>query len=286
MERSLTGSFAERAEVAKSRCGPLVFGIDPSGGVLERWGLGDTSVGLGRFVDKVVETASGQVAFVKPQVAFFERHGWQGFRELQRFVSEARSAGLLVILDAKRGDIGTTNDAYADAYLRQGSPLSADAVTVHPYLGLEALSSLIEAAWINGACVFVVTRSSNPEGRPLQTARLATGMTVEAELLAEIGRVNAEYAPSGIGPVGSVVGISATVEPLDVERARAMLLAPGLGAQGGTPADLARAFGGCRERVLPSASRAVLERGPDVSALRAALQELSDALAAALDEKG
>jgi orotidine-5'-phosphate decarboxylase len=142
----MAGSFAARFAAVRSRCGPLALGLDPSGLVLDAWGVGDSPDGVDRFADIVLEAAAGTVGLVKLQAAFYERHGWQGFRTLQRLIREARSAGLLVIVDAKRGDVGTTNDAYAEAYLGAGAPLGADALTVHPYLGVGAMGTLVSRA--------------------------------------------------------------------------------------------------------------------------------------------
>jgi orotidine-5'-phosphate decarboxylase len=123
----------------RSEYGPLAWGLDPSGAILDEWGVGDTPDGLDRFADIALSAAVGTVGLVKPQAAFYERHGWRGFRTLERLIADARSAGLLVIVDAKRGDGGTTNDAYAEAFLGVDAPLGADALTVHPYLGVGAM---------------------------------------------------------------------------------------------------------------------------------------------------
>ena len=119
------------------------MGTRPFGSILDGWGLSDTADGLDRFVDIVIGAAVGTVGLVKPQSAFYERHGWQGIRTLARLINDARSAGLLVILDAKRGDVGSTNDAYAEAYLGPGAPMEVDALTVHPYLGLAAMGAFV-----------------------------------------------------------------------------------------------------------------------------------------------
>jgi len=158
-------SFARRFAAARSAHGPLVFGLDPSADVLESWRLGDSADGLDRFADIALAAAAGTVDLIKPQSAFFERHGWRGIATLGRLIEGARDAGLLVILDAKRGDVGTTNDAYAEAYLGKGAPLAVDALTVHPYLGIGAMGAFVARAAESGSCVLVVTRSSNPEGR-------------------------------------------------------------------------------------------------------------------------
>jgi orotidine-5'-phosphate decarboxylase len=275
--------FAARFAAARARFGPLVWGLDPSGELLDTWGLGDSPDGLDRFADIMLDAAVGTVGLVKPQSAFYERHGWRGIRTLQRLVADARAAGLLVILDVKRGDVGTTNEAYAEAFLGAGAPLEADAVTVHPYLGLGAMNAFVSRARDAGACLLVVTRSSNPEGRAIQAARGPGGQfLVEETLLRDIGALNAALAPGGIGPVGAVVGPAPPEPPLDLPAAHALFLAPGLGAQGATCADVARTFAACPDRVMPSASRSLLSAGPDRAALRAAATALAAELRATL----
>ena len=275
--------FAARFAAVRARCGPLVWGLDPSGDLLDAWGLGDSPGGLDRFADIMLDAAVGTVGLVKPQSAFYERHGWQGIRTLQRLVADARAAGLLVILDVKRGDVGTTNDAYAEAFLGAGAPLEADAVTVHPYLGLGTMNAFVSRAREAGACLLVVSRSSNPEGRAVQAARSPDGQAlVEETLLREIGELNATLAPGAIGPVGAVVAPTRLEPSLDLPAAHALFLAPGLGAQGATCADVARTFAACPDRVMPSASRSLLAAGPDLGALRDAAAELAGELRAAL----
>jgi orotidine-5'-phosphate decarboxylase len=285
-------SFAEKASRARSALGPLVVGLDPSRELLEGWDLGDTADGLEHFVDIALEATEGAAGFVKPQSAFYERHGWRGARALQRLVADARSAGLLVVVDAKRGDIGSTNAAYAEAYLAEGAPYAADALTVHPYLGIGAMGPLIEAAHRCGRCLFVVVHSSNIEGRLVQAAfsdesgsasgSAGSRQTVESALLSEIARLNHDLAPGGIGPIGAVVSPTRDVGRLDLAGAGAMFLSPGLGAQGATPADVADTFGACRDRVLPSASRSLLAAGPERARLRDAILKLNDELGATL----
>lgn len=264
----MTDPFPARFARARSRHGPLVWGVDPSGPLLESWGLGDDADGLERFVDVVLAVAPGTVGLVKPQSAFYERHGWRGIRALTRLVADARASGLLVVLDVKRGDVGSTNAAYAESYLGAGAPIEADALTVHPYLGLAAMGGLVTRAHEAGSCLLVVTRSSNPEGRPVQTAVDASGVSVEAALLAEIGRINAALAPGAVGPVGAVVGPVRGAPRLDLVGAHALLLVPGIGAQGATPADVGRAFADCPDRVMACASRSLLAFGPDPDHLR------------------
>jgi orotidine-5'-phosphate decarboxylase len=298
----MTESFAARFAAARSAYGPLVCGLDPSGELLNAWQLGDTADGLDRFADIVLAAATGTVGLVKPQSAFYERHGWRGIRTLQRLIAGARAAGLLVILDIKRGDVGSTNDAYAEAYLGKGAPLAADAITVHPYLGLGAMGTFVARAAESGSCLLVVTRSSNPEGRVVQSA-LTTALagtapagtapagtapagtpsaSVEQQLLREIGALNQRLAPGAIGPVGAVVGPTHARPELDLAAANCLFLAPGVGAQGATPADVASVFAACPDRVMPSASRSILTAGPGVPELRDAVSALAAECRAAL----
>lgn len=112
-------SFADRFALVRDACGPLVLGADPHAELLHRWGLGDDADGLERFTDIVLAAAAGSVGLIKPQSAFYERHGWRGVRALTRLTETARAQGLLVILDVKRGDVGSTNGAYAAARLNE-----------------------------------------------------------------------------------------------------------------------------------------------------------------------
>ena len=268
--------FAVRFAESRARYGPLVLGADPHGPLLEQWGLTDTPDGLERFTDIVLQAAKGTVGLIKPQSAFYERHGWRGIRALTRLVGTARSEGMLVIVDVKRGDVGSTNDAYAQAYLGPGAPVEADAITVHPYLGLAAMGTFVDLAHQAGSCLLVVTRSSNPEGRLIQSARTASGNAVDQEILADIAAINHRLAPGGVGPVGAVIVPAEIDPPLDLAAANALFLAPGVGAQGATPHDVARTFAACPDRVLPSASRSLLAAGPDPAALAGAAARLND----------
>lgn len=258
----MADSFSVRFAAARAVHGPLSLGLDPSAEVLERWGVGDSPDGLDRFADIALSAAIGTVGLIKPQSAFYERHGWRGIRTLQRLAADARSTGLLVIMDIKRGDVGSTNDAYAQAYLGADAPLAADAITVHPYLGLAAMSGFVSRAELAGGCLLVVTRSTNPEGRAIQAAQTRDGSTVEQALLREIGELNATLTDAEIGPVGAVIGPTHRDPELDLTAARALFLAPGVGVQGATATDVARVFAACPDRVMPSASRTLLASGP------------------------
>jgi orotidine-5'-phosphate decarboxylase len=277
-----TTSFGGRVAEAVGRFGPLCAGIDPSAALLESWGLPDDVTGLRSFCRICVEAFGGTVAVIKPQVAFFERHGSAGMAELERLLVEAADAGLLVLADAKRGDIDTTAAAYADAWLGAGSTLAADAVTVHPYLGLAALAPLIAMAGRTGRGVIVVTRSSNPEGRLIQEALTRSGDSVEESLLAEIAAWNGSpEIPTGT--VGAVVGATLERSVFPLSQLGGVILAPGLGAQGAQLDQIANRFGDCAPgTVIASTSRALLARGPKAADLRRAAGDLSSELAAVL----
>lgn len=271
--------FGSRLCRAMERRGPLCVGIDPHGSLLADWGLGDDIAGLERFTHTVVEALAGEVAVLKPQSAFFERFGSRGMAVLERAVSDARSAGALVLMDAKRGDIGSTMDAYAAAYLSADSPLFSDALTVSPYLGFGSLRPALDAARRSGSGVFVLGLTSNPEGAEVQLATAATGGTLAQLVLDRIAAENADSRP--LGSVGAVVG--ATLGDTGANLAiNGPLLAPGLGAQGATAADLPKVFGDHVGNVLPSVSRSVLRRGPSTAGLREAARESADELAAVI----
>jgi orotidine-5'-phosphate decarboxylase len=267
--------FADRAVDSMRRHGPLVFGLDPSAEILELWGLGDSPDGLDRFVDIALETCPGTVGMVKPQAAFYERLGWRGIKSLSRLITSAREAGLMVILDAKRGDVGSTMEAYAEAYLGENAALRVDAITATPYLGFDTIHPMFDLAADSSSCVLVVTRSSNSEGRSLQEARHPDGTSVEERILEEIASANNRLAPERIGPVGSVFGPTHGPPLFDLCAPNCLYLAPGVGAQGATAKDVARCFATCPDRVLPSASRELLRSGPNVSAMRSAALVLS-----------
>ena len=270
--------FGERLAGAVDARGPLCVGIDPHPGLLDAWGLDDDAGGLETFALGVVDALGDSVAVLKPQVAFFERHGSRGVAVLERVLAAAREAGALTIADAKRGDIGSTMAAYADAFLGEGSPLAADAVTLSPYLGFGSLEPALSVARATGRGVFVLALTSNPEGPQVQHATGADGRSVAGAVLDAARAENAERGASRWGPVGVVIG--ATVG--DVRHVAGDLgvggpvLAPGLGAQGASADDLARVFGPALADVLATTSREVLGAGAGLaggartSALRAA----------------
>ena len=282
-------SFGVRLRAANEARGALCVGIDPHPALLRAWGVGEDVRGLETFSRTVVDALADRVAVLKPQSAFYERFGSAGIAVLERTVRAAREAGALVLLDAKRGDIGSTASAYAEAYLHPASPLAVDALTVSPFLGAGSLDPFLDAAARHGAGVFVLALTSNPEGPALQHAVRADGRTVARAIRDYAAVANAAAGSrqaSALGHVGLVVG--ATVAPaaaaeLELEGLGGPVLAPGLGAQGAGAADLARVFGAARSAVLPTTSRDVLAAGPTPAGLREAaartLAECSAALA-------
>ena len=276
-------SFGSRARAALDAYGPVCVGIDPHASLLEEWGVGDDLKGLERFAATCVEAFAGHVGFVKPQSAFFERFGSAGLRVLEDTLAGLRHTGTLVILDVKRGDIGSTAAAYADAYLDEDSPVGADAVTVSPFLGFGTLDPFFSAAERNDAGVFVLALTSNPEAAAVQQAVGSTGRTVAGAILGNLRALNGDVAP--MGSFGAVVGatIGSTPEDLDIN---GPLLVPGFGAQGGTAADVRRLFAGVLDRVIVSTSRAVLAAGPDADALRGSATTLNAELVGSLKTDG
>lgn len=276
-------TFGERLRAAVAARGPLCVGIDPHASLLADWGLPDDPAGLDAFGETVVAALGGEVAVLKPQSAFYERFGSAGIAVLEQTVRRARAAGALVLLDAKRGDVGSTVQAYAEAYLRPGAPLAVDALTASPYLGFDALSPLVDAAHAHGTGLFVVALSSNPEGAAVQQATGPDGRTVGAAILRSVAAANAAGPSPGHGSIGAVVGATLTRADLGGDpEVGGPLLAPGIGAQGGTAAGLRALFGDALPRVLPSVSREVLRAGPDAAALRAAALRTRDAVLALL----
>jgi len=274
----VTGFGARLAE-AKARRGPLCLGIDPHPELLGAWGLPTTADGLAAFCDSCIEAFAG-FAVVKPQVAFFEAYGAAGYAVLERTIAALRDAGVLVLADAKRGDIGTTMAAYAAAWAGD-SPLAADAVTASPYLGFGSLRPLLEAAAAHDRGVFVLAATSNPEGATVQQARFDE-RTVAQLIVDQAAVINKTAShssnPGEPGSVGVVVGATA-LNPPDLSAFGGPVLVPGIGAQGGRPEQLAGLGGAAPGQLLPAVSREVLGAGPGVPELRVAGQRMLEAVA-------
>lgn len=272
--------FGARLRRAMDERGPLCVGIDPHAALLSAWGLNDDIEGLERFTRISVEALADTVAVVKPQSAFFERFGSRGVAVLERAVADLRAAGTLVVMDAKRGDIGSTMAAYAETFLHKDSPLFSDALTVSPYLGYGSLKPAVDLARESGAGLFVLALTSNPEGGEVQHAVRADGRNVGATMLAHLSEENAGETP--MGSFGAVVGATlGDLSSYDLD-INGPLLAPGIGAQGATPADLPAVFGAAARNVVPNVSRAVLKAGPSVAALRDVSVRFADEVRAAV----
>jgi orotidine-5'-phosphate decarboxylase len=282
--------FGVRLRGAMERLGPLCAGIDPHRSLVRDWGLTYDLAGVERFARTCAEAFAGQVAAVKPQSAFFEVFGSAGVGVLERVIADLRDSGTLVVLDVKRGDIGATMQAYAEAFLGADAPAPPDAITVSPYLGYGSLRPALDLARHAGRGVFVLALTSNPEGAQVQHAQLA-GRSVAAHIVAGVTGDNAGAAAAGrLGDIGMVIGAtvgSAVADlGLDLAAANAPLLAPGIGAQGATASDLALVFGPARPNVVGASSREVLAAGPSVRALAEAARHTSDSVRDALRRNG
>ena len=269
----MTG-FGARLAAAKLARGPLCLGIDPHPELLRVWDLPTTADGLAAFCDICIEAFAG-FAVVKPQVAFFEAYGAAGYAVLERTIVALRSAGVLVLADAKRGDIGSTMAAYAAAWAGD-SPLAADAVTASPYLGFGSLRPLLEAAAAHDRGVFVLAATSNPEGATVQRATF-DGRTVSQLVVDQAAVVNRSATPSEPGYVGVVLGATVFEAP-DVSELGGPVLVPGVGVQGGRPEALGGLGGAAPGQLLPAVAREVLRAGPSVPDLRAAGERMLDAV--------
>lgn len=281
-------SFGSRLAAATAERGRLCAGIDPHPSLLRDWGLTVDARGLETFTRICVEAFAGTVALVKPQVAFYEAFGSRGYAILERALADLSDGGALTLADAKRGDIGSTMAAYADAWLADGSPLAVDAVTVSPYLGFGSLEPALDLAERTGRGVFVLAATSNPEGRSVQDAvvkqnaagvrrgegeRAADGgVTLSQDIVDRAGARNAPHIAAGepSGPVGVVVGATLERAPR-LDDLGGPILMPGVGAQGAGPGDVDRLAGRCRRLALPNISRGILRHGPDADSLARAV---------------
>ena len=271
-------TFGERFATAVAERGQFCVGIDPHAGLLQEWGLDDTVAGLEKFALTAVEAVAPYCSVVKPQSAFYERFGSRGIAVLERVIAESRAAGALVLLDVKRGDIGSTSQAYAEAYLDPRSPLASDAITISPYLGFGSLLPFVEVARVHDAGLFVLAATSNKEGPEVQEAVTTDefgGRTVGSAMLDHLRELNHGAQP--VGSFGAVVG--ATIDGSGYDFAiNGPILAPGYGEQGGTAADIVRIFGASAHHVVASSSRGVLRLGPDAAAMRGAVERANDEL--------
>ena len=257
-ERLTPMGYATRLGDLTRRRGNLCVGIDPMPSVLAAWGLGATVSDLENCARGIIAELGEQVAVFKPQSAFFEAFGSAGVAVLERVLDDIRQAGALSVLDVKRGDIGSSMAGYATAYLDDSSPLRADAITLSPYLGVGSLQPTIEHAARVGRGVYVLARTSNPEGAAIQTAR-AGSVSVAQHIIDSLAGDN----PGWDHAAGIVVGATHTDLGCDVAQFNGSILVPGVGAQGGTMAGVREVFGQASALVLPSVSRDVIGGGRD-----------------------
>src|SRR5690625_190630 len=272
----MTQHFGIRLAQAMDHHGPLCLGIDPHQHLLNDWGLNDDPQGLATFSKTVVEAATETtgVAALKPQVALYERFGSAGFAVLEETLQLAHQAGIVTIADAKRGDIGSTMQGYAQAWLAEGSALAADAVTLSPYLGYESLRPAIDLALAHQRGIFVLALTSNPEGASVQQLG-SKGDSVAKRIVDACARDNA--TTDGLGSVGLVVGATVTnqVKALNIELAgaNAPILAPGYGSQGAQAETMRQGFADAWPNVLVNSSRGILRHGPQIADLKLAIRE-------------
>lgn len=262
--------FGERLARLCEQRGRLCVGLDPHEKLVRAWGLDYDPSGVERFCRETVAALGGQVAVFKPQSAFFEVFGSAGLAVLARVLGDVREAGAVSILDVKRGDIGSTMSAYARAYLAPDAELAADSITVSPYLGFGSLRPALDLAHETGRGLFVLCHTSNPEGRGVQFAEYES-RTVAQRV---VDAASAENAAHGSSDIGLVIGATHDRSGVDLAGFTGWVLAPGIGAQGGTVEGLSAIFGDAVRRVLPSASRGVLAAGPDHRELRRAAAAL------------
>ncbi len=271
MSSTSTAGFGDRLAASMAAHGPVCVGIDPHPVLLDAWGMPRSAAGVRAFGLRVVEALGGHVGAFKPQVAFFEEYGSAGVGALEEVIAACREAGSPCIVDAKRGDIGSTMAGYARAFLADGSALAGDAVTLSPYLGVGSLRPALDMAASSGRGVFVLALTSNPEGARVQHAVDEGGRAVAARVVEELAEFNSGCEFTHMGPAGVVVGATVGEAPVrlgvDLDRLRGAILAPGVGAQGAGSAEVKAVFGAAVARVLASTSRAVLQAGPEPEAL-------------------
>ena len=269
--------FGTRLVDAFNTYGQLCVGIDPHPYLLHRWGLSDDAAGLLQLGQRVVAAAIGRVGIIKPQVAFFERHGSAGYAALESILDAARQAGLVVIADAKRGDLGTSVEAYGQAWLTPGSPLEVDALTISAYMGLGSIQAPMTLAEQTGKGLFVLAATSNPEAFSLQTARISSGShagrTVASSIVSGVSEWNVSQgsvtADREVGSIGLVLGATVDFSAFELDLATiatapaSPVLAPGFGHQGARFSELAHLYGASAPTTIVSASRSILEAGPD-----------------------
>jgi orotidine-5'-phosphate decarboxylase len=282
----MTLSFGQRLAGVFEASGRLCVGIDPHSYLLGEWDLPDSAAGVRDFGLRVVEAAHGRTGIVKPQVAFFERHGSAGYAALEDVLAAAREAGLLVIADAKRGDVGTSVEAYGQAWLTPGSPLEADAMTISAFQGTGSIAAPRDLALAHGKGLFVLAATSNPEAAAVQTALLTSRANGEKSVAASIVEDVQDWnrQSTGLGSIGVVIGATVDTGTYGIGQSTLVdtpVLAPGFGHQGALIGDVTAIFGAASAGVIVSSSRAVLGAGPSgiAAAIAAQNAEIAEAFA-------
>lgn len=282
-------SFSRKLETAFESKGQLCVGIDPHEDILEENGFAVSPAGVLDFSLGMLEQLHDVVSIVKPQVSFYERFGSEGFEVLETVLEQAQALGFLVIADAKRGDIGSTMDAYAQAWLGKSAPFTCDALTVNPYLGVGSLAPAVTLASERGKGLFVLSATSNPEGQSLQTS--TNGLTVAAQIAEEVNSLNSKVATSNsrYGNLGLVIGATVNLTKYGLsernryqESLRSPILAPGFGFQGARLEDAKSIFGHLSADVIYSISRSALRDG--IFGVKQAVQHDQNILQGALSE--
>jgi orotidine-5'-phosphate decarboxylase len=298
------GHFADRyIEAARHLKNPLCVGLDPHleripsefGVRLDDLASDASAAGVQAFFEIVVDVCAGKVPVVKPQIAFFEQLGWRGIRVLERVVARARERGLLVVLDVKRGDIGSTAQAYAASYLLPNSPCRADAVTLNAYLGMDSLQPFLDAARAHGAGLFVLARTSNPGAADFQS-QLIDGVPLYERVARALARsADSLRGSSGWSALGVVAGATFPGEAARLRQVlpHSLFLVPGYGAQGAPVSAALASFvprlsqvdGDRLEGGLVSSSRGILYGdGPRMDTIDEWRSGLSERLDAARNE--
>jgi orotidine-5'-phosphate decarboxylase len=277
-------SFGDRLSDSWQRFGHLCVGIDPHDYLLDIWELDHSAAGAREFSLRVLDACVGVAGVIKPQVSFFERFGSSGFSALETLLARARDAEVLVIADAKRGDIGSTMDGYASAWLSPDSGLLSDALTVAPYLGVASLEGMVEVAEANERGLFVLGVTSNPEAVTIQSARLTdSAESVSAHVIRAVRELaRADTSPDAVSSVGVVIGARTDLGAYglsDADLQGMPILAPGFGVQGASVRDARSRFGKASSTLIVAQSRSILESGRDgvADAVRREANEIADA---------
>ena len=278
--RKLADSFGSKLISAFDSRGQLCVGIDPHAHLLQAWGLDDSPSGLREFSLRVVEASSGSVSCIKPQVSFFERFGAEGYAVLSEVTQLANSKGLIVIADAKRGDIGSTMEAYFEAWFGGKSGLFADAITTSPYLGLSESADVFSKWASMGKGMYSLVATSNHAGQAVQMATVG-GRSLASDQFLQLATLNASQG-SGLGSHGAVLGATNELDKFGIPNVAGHIpiLAPGFGAQGAKLSNARSIFKGLSSQVSFSVSRSVLASGPDElqSSIKHANTELAQGL--------